>query len=156
MLKFIKTLFVILLISFYLAYFVTIGSQIVVVHKALIAGSKNIDSISLGIFSVIILAFLPIIMWKLAADSEVPMLKETWGFRLLLSQMAMAFTLCLFISKSIFNATAKSIMSFDNSFVLNTSGRIMLIEILSIGVPIILFLYLSKKLYERLLKKSNG
>lgn len=155
MLRFIKALFVTLLLSFYFSYCATILYQMFVVHRALIVGSKNFGQVNLGIISLIIIGCLPMMMWKLAANSEIPLLKETWGFRLLLSWMAAIFTACLFISKSVFNGVAKQMSSFDNNFVLSATGRIVLIEILSIGVPFVLFLYGSKKIYERLLSKTD-
>jgi len=155
MLKFIKGLFVTLLVSFYFSYCATIVYQMFVVHRALINGSKNFGQVNLGIISLIIISFFPIMMWKLVANSEVPILKETWGFRLLLSEIAFIFTGCLFISKSIFNSIATPIINSGSNFTLNIKGRVALIEILSIGIPFIIFLYLSKKVYERLLTKTE-
>lgn len=155
MLKLIKGLFITLLVSFYLSFFVTIGYQIVVVHSALISGIKNFGQINIGIITLIIIGFLPIILWSMVSKSQIPILKETWGFRLLISEIAIVFTVCLFVSKSIFNSIAKQIISFDKSFMLNFRGRVVLIEVLSIGVPFVIFLYLSKKVYERLAKKTE-
>lgn len=156
MFRFIKDYFlalvVLLLVSFYFSYFATIGYQMFTVHKLLIDG-KSFGQVNFGLLTFIIFAFLPIIMWKMVAGSELPILKETLGFRLLLSEIAIVFTISLFISKIIFNSIAKPVMSFSSSFILDTKGRIVLIEIFSIAVPLVIFLYLTKKVVSHFLKK---
>lgn len=159
MFRFIKDYFlalvVLLLFSFYLSYFFTVGYQIVGTHRALING-KSFGSINFGIITFIIFAFLPIIMWRILMNSEVPLLKETLGARLLLSQITIVLTISLFISKAIFNSVAKSVMTLEKDFVLGIQGRVVLIEILSIGIPFIIFLYLTKKVVSCFLTKIEG
>lgn len=158
MFKFIKNyllfLIVLLFASFYIANFCAINYEIIGVHKTLITKGivKHID---FGIITFIIFAFMPIFLWKMTADSEVPILKETSGFRLILCAIAIPFTICIFVSKSIFNSIAKPVILWENDLILDKTGRIAFIEVLACAIPFILFIYLTKKLVSYLIKKSE-
>lgn len=156
MLKFIKdrlfSLIVVLFASFYISYFVTVGYQIICVHRLLIT-EHNVKQINFGLITFVIFAFVPILLWKMVADSEIPILKETIGIRFILSEIAIVFTICLFISKSIFNSIAGTIMAFESDRILDLKGRVVLIEVLSVVIPFILFLYLSNKVILHFLRK---
>lgn len=154
MFRFIKDYFfslvILLFISFYFSYFITVNYQIFCVHHDLVNG-KNFKQINFTLITFVVFGILPILLWKITARSELPILKETSGFRLLLSEIAFVFTIALFISKSIFNSVAKSIMAFDNNF-LGEHGKIILVEVLSIAIPLILFLYVSKKVISHFMQ----
>jgi hypothetical protein len=67
----------------------------------------------------------------------------------------MVFTICFFISKSIFNSVAKSVVNWNNNIIFDQKGRIVLVEVLSVGVPLIIFLYLSKKVISHFLNDDK-
>lgn len=158
MFKFIKNYFIflvtVLFLSFYFSYVITLGYQIYMTHQTMIAG-KAFKPIEFGLITFVITAFIPLMLWKMVADSEVPLLKETLGIRFILSIMALSFTISLFISKSIFNSVAIPIINFESSSVLGHNGRVVLVEILSLAIPFIIFLYLTKTFVSFFAKKSE-
>jgi hypothetical protein len=157
--KFFKDYFLALIVIFfaalYIGYFFTFGDYFIGAHRLLIAG-KGVQEIHFGIITFIIFSFLPILMWKLVFNSEVPILKETLGVRLVLSVLAIAFTISLFISKGIFNAVANPLLQFEGETILDKHGKTILIEVLSLGIPFIVFLYLTKKIVFYFIKKFEG
>lgn len=156
MIDFIKnsllTLIALLFFSFYVSFAFTVGIQVCAAHKLLFANHTP-QIINLGIITFVICGFVPIFLWKIIEGSQMPILKETLGARLILSQLAIAFTICLFISKSIYNSIAKPIVSLENDVLLDINGRIVLVEILSLAIPGLVFLYISKKVIHYYLKK---
>lgn len=158
MLRFLKdsfySLITIFFTSFYASYFVTVNYQIFSIHKSLIV-DRSVNEISFGIITFVIFAFLPIMLWRMTADSEIPLFKRTERVRLLLSYIEIVYTGCLFISKIIFNAIAKDVMSWQADIILDAKGRALFVEIFSIGIPFILFLWLTKKVVTHFKKENN-
>jgi CDP-diglyceride synthetase len=158
MFKFIKDyfskMFILFFTFFYISYFVTVIYFCVKAHYYLIKG-QNFKEVSFGILTFIIFGFLPILLWRMTSKSEFPILKETNGLRYVMSWIAMVFTICIFISKSIFNSVARSIVNWNNNIIFDEKGRIVLVEVLSVGIPLIIFLYLSKKVVSHFLKEDK-
>lgn len=158
MLRFLKnsffSLITVFFASFYASYFATVNYQIFSIHRRLIE-DRSANGISFGIITFVIFAFLPIMLWRMTADSEIPLLKSTRRARLLLSYIIIAYTTSLFASKIIFNAIAKDVMSWETDLIFDAKGRVMFVEVFSIGVPFVLFLWLTQKVVYYFTREDN-
>lgn len=158
MLRFIRDSFYSLLtvffVSFYASYFMTVNYQIFRIHKKIIE-SRVAESINFGIITFVIFAFLPIMLWRMTADSEIPLLKRTRRARLILSYLMIIYTGCLFVSKIIFNAIAKDVMTWEMDIIFDAKGKVVFVEVFALAVPFVLFLWLTLKVVSHFNRENN-